>query len=694
MKRLLIAVALLATLPAFFYSARIGAQVTAESGVDALFEQLRASGIRASHGKVTFDAANRSLAIEDITIEPGSPSAGRIRIASLNAGGVVTLSAEHLAADSIDLARVDFTVTVCDGARSTRIVTEIPQIALKQVSAPIPSPSPASSASRPLQLVRDRIAAVSAASVTTPGLAVSIRMNTPAATPADDPTADQAQPRCARPGLHPDIAASPSLRPIDPPAQDFRVAASDLALENIREGRIELAKIWHLSLTGRFPDARLGEASKQRGELSDLAIRDFAVTPLLALLATDSGDDRSLSSIAAHLALSSLSATTEFVGSPTASTIRARSFILDNVAIQPSRLRRLITALNQNPSVEPEQDLADAVENVITGIAFDRLELAGAAFHSDPEGDGSIDRILCSNREFTVEGVTLSDARATPPVTLKRFNIRDIDLTRLPPWIRQNIRVAGGESPPSLEQALSILPAASGFEYQGLSVPLGDTGKTIDVTTLKLSWGAFQGSIPTRIEAAVAAGIPADPADPREARFIARGIDRYTFNSSLATTWSEGTSALTRGSLEIDKLLRIRFQLSLNNLSRSVFSGSPAEALIEAARIEAGAVEFSLSDAGLIDVFVAEHAREQNLSDDAARQGIIATIKASRATMSTPDNAAATDALVRFIAQPGQTLTVTLAPRRKLPVLALSPLLAASPAMAMELFQIEVSTKK
>ena len=100
-----------------------------------------------------------------------------------------------------------------------------------------------------------------------------------------------------------------------------------------------------------------------------------------------------------------------------------------------------------------------------------------------------------------------------------------------------------------------------------------------------------------------------------------------------------------------------------------------------AAQIEAGTLELTLRDIGGVDLAVAQYARSQNVSREAAGSSIVDSIRAGgeKAAAANPDAAAAVEALARFVETPGQTLTIKLTPLGKVPALQLDAAVADRP---------------
>jgi hypothetical protein len=135
-------------------------------------------------------------------------------------------------------------------------------------------------------------------------------------------------------------------------------------------------------------------------------------------------------------------------------------------------------------------------------------------------------------------------------------------------------------------------------------------------------------------------------------------------------------------------------RISLSNVPREVFSINPLQAAIMAAQIEAGTIEIALRDVGGVDLAVAQYARNQKVTPDAARRAIIENIKNTGMTMATtnPDAMAIAGAVTRFIETPRGTLTVKLTPKGKVPAMSLMEAIKTNPLSALAKFQVEAST--
>jgi hypothetical protein len=134
--------------------------------------------------------------------------------------------------------------------------------------------------------------------------------------------------------------------------------------------------------------------------------------------------------------------------------------------------------------------------------------------------------------------------------------------------------------------------------------------------------------------------------------------------------------------------------VSFANVPRGAFTANAIQAAAMAGQIEAGAIELTLRDTGGVDLAVAQYARTQDVRRDEARRAIVDNIwsASEEAAAANRDVEAAVKAIVRFVERPGQTLNIKLRPLGKVPALKLMQLLQRDPMVALEQFQIEVST--
>ena len=277
---------------------------------------------------------------------------------------------------------------------------------------------------------------------------------------------------------------------------------------------------------------------------------------------------------------------------------------------------------------------------------------------------------------------------------MERFALKSFSVPSLMRWAADLTKNVG--RPPSPDQMLALFDVLAGAEIKGVAAPYKTTKKLVTIDTLSLDWGQLVGSIPSKAHVIAKFVTPTDPSDPKQLPLIAGGIDKLAIDLDLGAAWTEqsGSFALAPATLDIGGVAKAQLRIALGNVPREIFSTDPAQLMGQAARVEAGAIEFSLRDNGGVDLAVAQFARTQNVSRDAARQALVASIKAQREQVASanPDAGAAVDAIAGFVETPGQTLSIKLSPRAKAPLMQLMQLLQADPQSALAQFKIEAST--
>ena len=320
--------------------------------------------------------------------------------------------------------------------------------------------------------------------------------------------------------------------------------------------------------------------------------------------------------------------------------MRVEGVTADEIGVRPSKLQfaSLMAIIDAAPppgtTPTPAQlrDLFENVAGIYEGVYLGGAEVRGVSIET-PEGPFRLAAVRLGKldngklAEFALEGL---DARAPQgPVKVGRFALKSLDVANLMRFAAQ-FSASGVNPTPDQLAALGLL--LEGTELQGLVAPYKDTSKPVNIDTLNLSWGQFVGPIPTRARATLKMSGPVDVMDPEPFRTLASaGIDNTSVIFDLGAAWTEGTRAfaLEPVTLEIGNVFTAAARLSVANVPREVFSLNPLQAAIMAAQIEAGPVELALRDVGGIDLAVAQYARTQNVSREAARRAIVDNIRAT-----------------------------------------------------------------
>jgi len=377
---------------------------------------------------------------------------------------------------------------------------------------------------------------------------------------------------------------------------------------------------------------------------------------------------------------------------------------VDDIGVRPSRLQlpALIALIQEMPAAgatpTPTQtrDLLEKVAGIYEGLRIGNAEMRGLSFDM-PDAPFRLAAIRFNLEngkigEFAVEGL---DGRSPKgPVKIGRFALKSLDIANL---LRMASQFSNPGQKPSPDQLLALLLLLEGAEIKGVVAPYKDSNKPVNIDTLNLNWGQFVGPIPSRARLTVKMTGPIDATDPDPFKMlVTAGKDQAAINFDLGATWTEGsrTFMLAPVTAEIGEVGTAAARISLSNVPREVFSINPLQAAIMAAQIEAGTIEIALRDVGGVDLAVAQYARNQKVTPDAARRAIIENIKNTGMTMATtnPDAMAIAGAVTRFIETPRGTLTVKLTPKGKVPAMSLIEAIKTNPLTALAKFQVEAST--
>jgi hypothetical protein len=626
------------------------------SEVEAAFEQIRAGGGKASHGKVSFDLKSRTVRIADIATESATQPPVSVTIAAVTAAGVSQPDAARFSADSIEATGLEVSVGIA-GPTGGRVTYKAPQIVMKDYSGPASPPVRPASASlvEAYRSALEQFAAVSASSITAPTIVGTIN-NFGTVTSAD-----------------------------------FNYTG--IALREIRNGKIASMQIERNAFTANTQQA--GKAEKMSGEMVNLVSRDFDTAAVAAILDPQKANDDKY-----YRVYGQTTAGPYTITSVQGVRVIIDGIALDDISVRPSRLQlpalfALMPAAGATPTPAQAREMMDKVANIYAGMRIGTAEMRGISADT-PEGPFKLAAVRFNLEngkvgEFAIEGL---DGRSPKgPVKVGRFALKSLDVTGL---LRMAAQFSNPGQQASPDKALALIPLIEGVELKGLMAPFKDTGKPVNIDTFGLDWGQFVGPIPSKARLTMKMSAPLDANDPGQKLLVAGGLDRAAVDIDLGAAWTEtsGAFVLEPVALEIGGLVKASARVSLANVPKAVFSADPAKALAAAAQLEAGTIELTVRDTGGVDLAFAQYARTLAVSRDAARRSFVDEMRASgeKAAAGNPDTVAAVQALARFLESSGQTLIIKLTPRAKVPALQLIQLLKTDPVIALAQFRIEAST--
>jgi hypothetical protein len=633
------------------------------SEIDAAFEQIRATGAKASHGKVSFDLLSHTITVADIVGELAAQPPVGVKIAMLTASGVSQPDATRFSADSLQATNVEISVEMPTRA-PMHVTYRLPQLTVKDYTGPASAQRlPASSSF--IDLYRygfERLASISATSITAPTMTGTMTVSS----------------------VSPGSAASSVA------GGDFTY--SGLAATGLKDGKIASMTVDKFLFTINTQIA--GKADKMTGDLAKVTSYDTDIGAMAAMLDPQKANDDRY-----YRVYRQVSTGPYIITSGQGPNIRIDGMTVDDVGISPSRtqlpalLAMMPAAGAAPPTPAQAREMLEKLAGFYEGIRIGSAEIHGFSMEM-PEGQFKLSRMrfdLDEGKvgEFAIEGLDMRTPKG--PFKIERFALKAVDIANL-----MRMSAAASVQKPSPGQALGMIALIEGAELKGLVAPFKNTGKTVNVDTIKLDWGQFIGPIPTKAHLIVKMSSPLDATDPKQKALVTAGIDTMAIDVDLGTAWTEDshTFVLEPAALEVSNLLKASAHVSLGDVPREIFSPDPAQAMAMAAQAGIGTLELTWRDLGGVDLAAAQFARSQNITRDAARRAMADVIRShgEAAAAANPDAAAAVDALARFVESPEQTLIIKLTPLGKVPALQLIQTLQTDPLAALAQFKIEAST--
>lgn len=653
MKRILIGLIAAAALAAggwFGFNLYVQQRATAE--IEAAFEQIRKQGGKASHGKIAFDLPTRTVTIEDIAVTPGKEPQAQIRIAAIRGTGVRQIDESGFSADDIDITGLEVELDQI-GAAKLKLAYKIPQLVMRDYAGPVHADQvPANGSLVDMyRYVLGQYASVAASSLTAPTLTISF-----------------------------DSGAA---------AGSGEVTYSGLAIQNLKHGKIGAMKVDRavISVDVKQP----GRPDKLTGEMSNISVNDFDATAILAAFDPHTASDDSYRRVYRQV-----SAGPYALKSAQGMRVDVDGFTMEDIAVQPSkfRLAEVFAALPRDQSAAPTpaqaRELLEKLAGVYEALRIGKAEI-GKMSVGTPQGTAKVNAVRYRDGEFAVEGLDTPSPQGQ--FKMERFALKSFSTANLMRWAAS---LSNPGQAPSPDQMLGLFRVLEGAEIKGVVSPFKNTRQLVTIDTISLNWGQLVGSIPSKANLVVKMVTPTDSSSPAQRPLIMAGIDKLAIDLNLGAAWTEssGAFALTPATIDLGNLARAQVRFALANVPRGVFTADPVQAMGQAAQIETGAIELSLRDSGVVDLVVAQFARIQSVSRDAARSAIVEMIRAQgeKIVASNVDARVAVDALAGFVETSGQTLSIKLAPRAKVPLMQLMQLTQTAPENALAQFRIEAST--
>jgi hypothetical protein len=394
------------------------------------------------------------------------------------------------------------------------------------------------------------------------------------------------------------------------------------------------------------------------------------------------------------------------IGFPGGGQLRMDSLSVEEVGYSPGAvtLDELMATTRSLGSMRPDQ----AVEQFAAffeGARLGKFEIRGFSLTHPELGRVDIAAMRLERLEqgrlgaFALEGVVV-ESPLGDDVKIERLAIRGFGIASL---MRAAAATASGLT------NLDALTGAGGLleeiELVGFVVPFKVDDRPIIVERLELKWRDFVGPVPTSLDLNLRTLTPIDENLGEQARALtAAGFDTAALGLTVSSAWMESTGQSTlRLGFEtagarlgtgnparnsppnaVVGLFSLSLSATAEDVSRGLFNLNPDIAKAASMAVRAGQMEITLRDTGGFDLGLASVVRELFNSVKDAPSG------SQRARLRT--------ALSAFLDAPRATLTVKIAPKEPMPIMAIVERLSQPPFPngpdVYEIFNIEASTTR
>lgn len=637
-----------------YFGAEANVRHRVSSEIEANFAQIRANGGRASHGGLAVSLLHRSISLSDVLVDLPAPQPANIKVGRFVATGIKLTDGSTFEAGHIVLTDIEAGGAVALSGGMT-ISARAPRFEISDYAGPTQFQGEIKPTS-PLDLYRAglaQFAAIKATAMSAPSIAVKVS-NDARSTSAD-------------------------------------YVYSDLSVRGIAGGRIATSSVAKLDLAMTMLAA--GKPKPMHGDIVDLKASDIDTAALATVLDPAHAEDTQFYRIQGPVSTGAYTLTSD-----NGPELRIDNMRMGTTRIQPAKfkLQELLAAM-PSPGMAPDPArvrlMLNTVATVYEGIQIDHAEMNDLTIkgRSGPVKLASLHFDLDRGKigAFALEGIDGTTPRGA--VKIGRFALKGIDFAGL---MRQVSQVSAPGTTPSVDSAIGLLKNLEGIEIKDLVAPYNATGKTANLETASLSWGQFVGPLPSNARLTFKMISPIDESDGELFALLdGSGIDSATIGADVGLTWDEKGRKLTLspGVMDIEGLFALTAETSFDDVDRNLFSTDPQQLAIAALFIKPGPLKLTLRDLGGLDLLITQTARKQGTGVDAERGELLATIQSNAQAMADSNPAAGkvAAALAAFIEKPRSTLTLSLSPKQKLPVLQLVQMLKASGPDVLSMFDMD-----
>ncbi|WP_018390358.1 hypothetical protein [Ancylobacter sp. FA202] len=608
----------------------------ARSEVDSALGTLRAGGVEASVGTVKYDLFAGRFELTDLSLV--GPVQGALKIGSLVANGVAQRGGDRVFAQTVELGDVTLSPPLLIGAPNISQY-QAPRVAITALEFPTQAPVDGS----PPQIALDFFRGITAERI--------------------------------------DIPASTGTGAVG--VGDARVTSEetngDIRLEGLAKGRFATVDAAPSRFTIAGPSGSTG-----RGSIGRVDIKGFDVAGMMILLDSElrQANDQFIT-IHDSVAMEDYQITMEGGVaqriarlSMTDVAIRPSAIPVDELLQSREQLEKIGAAGTEAPPAETAALFRMAAVIYDEGIRIGGLAAEGV----EGTAPGGFAFGLGSFSVGAVDGGRM-DSFALEKLTGKgpdgeEFQMGRFAIGGLKAGTLMSLLADGSEDPQSVGRwPAPFFNTVESVEITNVVSPT-EQGSPLNIDRFALTWTAEPDALPTRISATLRMSGPTAMINAGNAAFalVPGQMDRASIAFDFGAAWNEADNSVVvdPAYLEVSDAFSFNAKLTLSAVDDSVFSTEPDEALAGAMEVNLGALDLTVTDAGLYDQKLEAAAKEQGLKPEDVRQLIagFADLLLAQAVTDRPELGPAVEAFVRFVQKPMGTLALRLTPRHEpLPVL-------------------------
>jgi hypothetical protein len=637
------------------------AQTQALANVDNAFARLRAEGATASHGPVELDVWSRTLRIKDIAVATISPPVS-VTATEVKAAGINPWSPNgSFAAARLEVTGIETKGTI--GGDGSTFNYKIPSAVVADVQQITPPAEPAgTNATGTSAKWGAAFASFRANSVAIPTITVAATMPLPPPAPAE-----------GRP-----------VAPAAPGMMKLNYTYLNLRFDGLDDGRIAKLAVDKLSFKS--------EGDQVAGTFNDIRSADMDMLPYFGVGLARRKAENGYYKVQGKSTLGSLSMTMPEGGAFDVAGITSDGLGLDPAKISLPKMLEMLPLLNSfngatagtPPTSQQMTFIGGFLSDLYEGMQIANFELRGitmgaskaVAPGASTPGNLRVDRIAVVGFEqgklgsFRIEGVAVDtpDGKGkTVPFKLGVFSIKGLAVARMMRSIMALAAKGGQPTPEDFHDFPSFIEAVEMANLSGVNPTTGDV---LQIDRLAAQWGQFINGMPADGRLTLKGRIPVDAADPRMALLAITGLNVMDFTIDIGSAYNAAGKTLVFTPLEVSMVGLGGFtgQVTLKDVPAQAFSMAPGVFNSAALGFNFAAADLNIKDDGMIalgNMVLSGQAQGQGGAPAPALADIVGGMRQENATSRTPSAMAGAvlDGVIRYVAKPGQTLTLQLRPK-------------------------------